>query len=48
MINHEINVGGTLNVFEVSRIYKVKKIIFPSKIFTFSSDISEPLVKMHH
>lgn len=38
-----INVEGTVNLLEISRMHKVKHVIFPSTIATYGPDVIEPV-----
>jgi len=40
---YQVNVKGTLNVFEASRICQIERIVFPSTISIFGIDAKEPV-----
>lgn len=44
---HQINIGGTLNVLEAARIYRLQRIVFASSIGVYPKKSYEPMDEKH-
>ena len=44
---HQVNIGGTLNVLEAAKIYRLQRIVFASLIGVYPEKIYEPMDERH-